>query len=112
MELGNPEGYTNVTGHQAIDKRANMFLDSAFYQDVKNTTILHAYEAVAFNDVKKWPDASQYKNATEYTRVVRETCAVLGRVIYSAADARIFVTLHFIASLIYLATACVCFDLA
>ena len=31
LEFGNPEGYTNITGHKSFDKHANFFMDSHFY---------------------------------------------------------------------------------
>jgi len=63
LEFGNPEGFTNFTGsaHFAtIEKHANIFMDSDFYQDNKNMTLLPNYEAIAMNlPVEQWPDSSK-----------------------------------------------------
>ena len=110
IEYGNPEGFTNFTGsakYAELEKHANLFMDSHFYQDNKNVTLLPNYEAIAVNMPTKMPDPSGMSPAA-FEAAMHNLTLPIGRVIYTETDARFFVMLYFLVSILNLCGACVC----
>lgn len=108
LEFGNPEGYTNITGHKQFDKHVNTFMDSHFYEDNKNTTLLPNYEAIAIDYPTSFPNPQNFSNPKDFEKAMHNLVLPIGRVIYTEGDARFFVALYFIVSLLTLAANCVC----
>ena len=101
IEFGNPEGDLNITNYKAVNEHANAFMDSKFYQSTKNISLLPEYEAIALDfKLENITDANELSNIIE----------PIGKVVYEAGDARFFVFLYFVTSILTLAFSCVCWN--